>query len=154
MLAADSASPAAVQRYTERVFGMHIPEAQLRAIGRYDAAGKLSANVTPPLVDSLMLAGCGHPDWAAVQAPALVFDAVVDSAPQLFPAWTQYDSASQAAGRRFASVLEGWTTAQRAIRAHRLARANVVSLHGANHYVFDSHGTPVATAMRRFLGTP
>lgn len=85
MRAADSASPVAVQRYTERVFGMHIPEAQLRAIGRYDAAGKLSANVTPPLVDSLMLAGCGHPDWAAVRAPALVIDAVVDSAPQLFP---------------------------------------------------------------------
>jgi pimeloyl-ACP methyl ester carboxylesterase len=154
MLSVDSASPAAVQRYTERVFGMRIPEAQLRAIGRYDAAGKLSANVTPTVIDSLMLAGCGHPDWSAVQAPALMIDAVIDSAPQIFPAWSQYDSVSQAAGRRFATAIEGWATEQRAIRSRALPRARVVPLHGANHYVFDSHGTPVAKAMRRFLSPP
>lgn len=68
--------------------------------------------------------------------------------------WSQYDSTSQAAGRRFATVLQGWTTAQRAIRARGLAQATVLSLHGANHYIFDSHEIPVATAMRRFLGTP
>ena len=41
MLAPDSASARAVQAYLQRAFGMHIPEAQLRAIGRYDAAGRL-----------------------------------------------------------------------------------------------------------------
>ena len=79
MLAPDSASARAVQAYLQRAFGMHIPEAQLRAIGRYDAAGRLVGNVTPAVTDSLILVGCGHPDYVAVRAPALVIYAVIDS---------------------------------------------------------------------------
>src|SRR4051812_17464855 len=61
MLARDSASPRAVREYFHRVSGMRIPEAQLRAIGRYDSAGHLVADVTPPAIDSLILVSCGHP---------------------------------------------------------------------------------------------
>ncbi|HEU5358700.1 MAG TPA: alpha/beta hydrolase, partial [Gemmatimonadales bacterium] len=85
MTPADSASPAAVQAYTLRTFGMNIPEAQLRAIARYAPSGHLLADVTPASVDSQVLAGCGHPDYAKVGAPALVIYNVVDSAPSFFP---------------------------------------------------------------------
>lgn len=151
MLPADSAAPAAVQAYLYRVYGMHIPEAQIRAIGRYDAAGRLVANVTPEKIDSLMLAGCGHPEYGAVRAPALVIDAVVDSAPQVFPAWASLDAGQRKAARHFTSVLRTWAAAERARVARRFPTAVVRELHGANHYVFSSHPAEVTQAMRTFL---
>ena len=101
MVAADSASPKAVQAYILRTYGTLIPESQLRAIGRYDSSDHLTGNVTPEWVDSLMLQGCGHPDYKAVRTPALVIDAVVDSASQVFPTLAQLDSDNQAGGDSF-----------------------------------------------------
>ena len=151
MLAADSASPRAVQAYLRRVWGMHIPEAQLRAIGRYDSSGRLAGNVTAEPIDSLVLAGCGHPDYAAVHAPALVIDAVVDSAPQVFAAWTTLDAGRREAGRRFTAALQRWSATERARVRRELVGVEMLEIHGANHYVFDSHPTQVTRAMRAFL---
>ncbi len=117
---------------------MHIPEAQLRAIGRYDSAGHLVADVTPPTIDSLILAGCGHPNYAAVRAPALVIDAVVDSVGQVFPFYGALDAPHQDAARRFTAALQRWAAAERPKVRRELASAQVLELHGANHYVFDS----------------
>jgi pimeloyl-ACP methyl ester carboxylesterase len=130
---------------------MHIPEAQLRAIGRYDAAGRLVANVTPERIDSLVLDGCGHPAYSAVHAPALVIDAVVDSVPDLFPSWGTLDPTRREAARRFTAALQSWASTERARVRRELATAEVLELHGANHYVFDSHPDEVAGAMRSFL---
>jgi non-heme chloroperoxidase len=151
MLAPDSASPAAVQAYTRRAYGMHIPEAQLRAIGRYDASGRLTANVTPGVIDALVLAGCGHPDYSAVHAPVLAICAVVDSATQIFPAWSTLGSADRAAGRRFTESLQRWAAGERARLRRELPAARVLELHGANHYVFDSNPADVTGAMQAFL---
>ena len=129
MLAPDSASPAAVQAYLRRAFGMRIPEAQLRAIGRYDASGRLTANVTPGAIDSLILAGCGHPDYKAVRAPALAIYAVVDSAPQVFPEWATLDTAGHAAALRFTATLQGWAAAERARLRREFPAAQVLELH-------------------------
>jgi pimeloyl-ACP methyl ester carboxylesterase len=151
MLAADSASPKAVRAYLLRAFGQHIPEAQLRAIGRYDASDHLVGNVTPTAIDSQMLAGCGHPNYRPIHAPALVIDAVVDSAPQLFPNWSTMDSTNRAAGLSVTKLLQAWEATERA-RLHReLPSAKVLGLHGANHYVFDSNRSEVTKAMRAFL---
>jgi pimeloyl-ACP methyl ester carboxylesterase len=151
MLRADSASPAAVQAYVRRVYGPRIPEAQFRAIGRYDSSGRLVADVTPARIDSLVLAGCGHPDYSAVRAPALVIDAVVDSAPQVFPFWARLDSAQRTAARRYTAVLQQWAATERARVARELPQARLLELHGANHYVFASNPRAVRDAMRAFL---
>jgi len=151
MQRADSASPAAVQAYVQRVYGPRIPEAQFRAIGRYDSTGRLVADVTPASIDSLMLAGCGHPDYSRVRAPALVIDAVTDSAPQLFPLWATLDRAQRADARAFTVVLQRWQATGRARVARALPRARVLELHGANHYVFASNPREVGEAMRAFL---
>jgi pimeloyl-ACP methyl ester carboxylesterase len=153
MLPSDSASPAAVQGYLRRVYGMRIPEAQLRAIGRYDEAGRLVANVTPAAIDSLMLVGCGHPDYAAVRAPALVIDAVIDSAPQVFPDWAELDASDRGAARHFTAALQAWAAAERARVRRELHGAQLLALHGANHYVFSSHPAEVTQAMRAFLSS-
>jgi hypothetical protein len=130
---------------------MTVPEAQLRAIGQYDADGHLGANVTPAVIDSLMLAGCGQPRYERVHAPALVIDAVVDSAPQLFPTWGSMTPAVQAQARRFTAILQGWAAREVAHRDSSLPSATFLRLHGANHYVFDSNRSEVTAAMRQFL---
>jgi non-heme chloroperoxidase len=153
MLARDSASVRAVQAYLQRGYGMHIPEAQLRAIGRYDAAGRLTANVTPAVIDSLIIAGCGHPDYRAVRAPALAIYAIVDSASTVFPMWPSLDQRDRAAGQHFTEVLQSWAAKERAQLARELPSARVLELHGANHYVFDSNREQVTRAMRTFLAS-
>jgi hypothetical protein len=140
-----------LQAYQQRVFGMRIPEAQLRAIGRYDSHGRLVANVTPAAIDSLILIGCGHPDYSAVRAPALVIYAMVDSAPDMFPSWSTLGAGDRAAARRFTDVFQSWATAERARVRRELPEAQILELHGANHYVFDSHRVEVTGAMRSFL---
>lgn len=151
MLAPDSASVSAVQAYLLRAFGQHIPEAQLRAIGRYDGAGHLAANVTPSAIDSLMLAGCGHPDYMAVRAPALAIYAMVDSAPQIFPAWDTLGPADRAAALEFTARLQRWSAGERARVKRELRGVRVLELHDANHYIFDSHPAEVTQAMRTFF---
>ena len=151
MLAPDSASARAVQAYLQRAFGMHIPEAQLRAIGRYDAAGRLVGNVTPAVTDSLILVGCGHPDYVAVRAPALVIYAVIDSVQQVFPTWATLDTTDRGVALRFTAALQTWEAAERARVRRELPAAQVLELHGANHYVFDSHSGEVIRSMRAFF---
>lgn len=147
----DSVSPKAFQHYQLATFGMLIPEAQIRATEVFDASGHLRSDVTPATVDSQMLAGAGHPDYAKVHAPALAIDAVVDSAPQLFPRWTKFDDSTKAVARRFAAKIGAWGAAQRAIFRNAMPKARVVELHGANHYVFYSNRTDVVREMREFL---
>ena len=151
MSAADSASPAGVQAFLLRSYGMRIPEAQLRAIGRYAPSGQLKGDVTPPVIDSLMMAGVGHPDYAAVQAPALVIDAVIDSMPNVFPAWQAFDSTGRAMAITFTRALQDWASSRRAQVQRELKGAQFLELHGANHYVFDSNTDEVTAAMRTFL---
>ena len=151
MLAADSASPAAVQAYLLRSFGMRIPEAQLRAIGRYDAAGRLTADVTPSVIDSLMLVGVGHPHYAAIQAPALAINSVVDSMPNVFPFWKDMSPENRAQALKFTATLQEWAASRTAAAVRELPALQLLQLHGANHYVFDSNPAEVTAAMRQFL---
>jgi hypothetical protein len=151
MSAGDSASPADVQAYLQRAYGMRIPEAQLRAIGRYDHTGHLIGDVTPAVIDSLVLAGCGHPDYPAVRAPVLAIYAVHDSARQVFPSWAALDSAGRVSARHFTATLQAWAATERARLRRELPAARVRELHGANHYVFFSHSNEVTHEMREFL---
>jgi len=151
MLAADSASPAAVDAYLDRTYGMMVPEAQLRAIGKYGPSGRLVANVTPDSIDAAVLAGCGHPDYAALRTPALAIFAVIDSVPDVFPAAATFDSATGAVAQRFTSALEALGSTERARFRREVPAGQVLELHGANHYVFYSNEPEVAAAMRGFL---
>lgn len=152
MTPADSSSPKAVQAFQLRTFGMLIPESQIRATEVFDASGHLRADVTPGTVDSQMLAGSGHPDYTKVKAPALAIDAVLDSAPQLFPRWAKLSDSARAQGRRFYAGISAWGSEQRELFHKGVPNARVLELHGANHYVFYSNRTDVVRAMREFLG--
>ena len=55
------------------------------------------------------------------------------------------------AAGRFAAALQSWAATERARVRRELRGAEVLELHGANHYVFDSHQGEVVGAMRSFL---
>lgn len=151
MQSADSASPAAVDAYLKRTWGMMVPEAQLRAVGRYEPSGHLVADVTPAAIDSAVLAGCGHPDYARVHTPALAIYAVIDSMPDLFASAATFDSATAAQARRFTSALQALGARERTRYHRELPSGQTLELHGANHYVFYSNEAEVEGAMREFL---
>lgn len=151
MRAADSASTAAVDAWLKRSYGMMVPEAQLRAIGKYAPSGRLVADVTPASVDSAILAGCGRPDYARVHAPALAIYAVIDSMPDLFPTAAAFDSAAAAPARRLTAALQELGDTERARYRREMPSGQALELHGANHYVFYSNEAEVAAAMRGFL---
>lgn len=151
MQPADSASPAAVDAYLKRTWGMMVPEAQLRAIGKYGPSGHLVADVTPAAIDSAVLAGCGQPDYSRVRAPALAIFAVIDSMPGVFPTAATFDSATAVQARRFTSALQALGAAERARYRRELPSGQVLEIHGANHYVFYSNEAEVEGAMRGFL---
>ena len=108
-------------------------------------------NVTPAATDSLILVACGHPDYAAVRAPALVIYAVIDSVQQVFPTWATFDPTDRGVALRFTAALQTWEAAERARVRRELPAAEVLELHGANHYVFDSHSAEVIRSMRAFF---
>ncbi|MGH7592207.1 MAG: alpha/beta fold hydrolase [Gemmatimonadales bacterium] len=152
MTSADSASPAAVQAYTLRTFGMRIPESQLRAIAVYDSTGHLRTDVTAASIDSQMLAGCGHPDYSKVKVPILAIYNMVDSARDLFPRIDEFAPAEKAAAERFTGALQGWARQQQAAFKRAEPKAQVLELHHSNHYVFWASEPAVEQAMRGFLG--
>lgn len=151
MLGPDSVSPAAVNAYLKRTWGMMVPEAQLRAIGKYGPSGRLVGDVTPATIDSAVLAGCGHPDYTRVHAPTLAIYAVIDSIPNLFPAAATFDSVTAAQARRFTSALQALGATERARYRRELPTGQLLELHGASHYVFYSNEQEVEGAMRNFL---
>ncbi len=151
MLTADSTSPAAVQAYLTRVFGMRIPRsatAGRRTLRRQWTSPCQRDSSGDRLADAR---GLRQPDSKAVRAPALVINAVIDSAPQMFPLWTALDSTTKAGAQRFTAMFQRWAATERAKVVRELTAAKLVELHGANHYVFDSHRDEVARAMRGFL---
>ena len=152
MTEADSSSPAAVQAYLLATQGVRIPEAQIRATELFDSTGRLLRDVTPGSVDSEILAGTGHPEYAAVRAPALAFYAVPDSAPAFFRYWGMMDDSTRAAARAWMRKFTAWGARERARFQRGMRHATVVLLSGANHYVFFSDRRAVTARMRAFLG--
>ena len=150
LTAADSGSPAAVQAYYLRTFGMRIPRAQLRAIMVFAPGGKLLKNVTPDFVDAELLRGVGHPDYAAVRAPALAFYAPCDSGRLAY--WSGLPDSAKAAARPRLMKLALWCARQREAFLKGVRHGRIVLLpERANHYVFYSNEVQVAADMRAFL---
>jgi pimeloyl-ACP methyl ester carboxylesterase len=85
-----------------------------------------------------------------VRAPALAVYAVTDAVSQLEP-WQRNDRA-HATG--LLEAIRGNEFVDRKLRSKfktQVARAEVVELRGAHHWIFVSNADDVASAMRRFL---
>ena len=150
MTAADSATPAAVAGYFARTGGVRPPEADLRAVSRFDSAGRYLGDATPDSLALLMTRHLPPPAYQRLQCPSLAIYAVSDSARALIPWYAQLDSAGRADAERYFPVWRAWQ--QRSIMQYRRSApfSHVVEIHNADHYVFLSNGAQTMSALRAF----
>jgi pimeloyl-ACP methyl ester carboxylesterase len=151
MTAADSTSPEAFREYYRRNFGIRLTMGEILSIAVFGADGRYLRDVTPPAVDSAILRGLAHPQYAKIKAPALAFYAVSDSAPQIFPTYAAMDSTDQARARRFFDVFAAWAAAERSRFAREVTHGREIELRGAHHYLFISCEDTVLREMSDFL---
>ena len=141
--AADTATAAAYVAFVHRTRGVDIPEADIRTRYRYDGWNE-------EITTAYQSMTVEHPPYRAVRAQALGVYAVTDAVSQLEP-WQRNDRA-HAAG--LFEAIRGNEFVDRKLRSkfkNQVARAEVVELHGAHHWIFVSNADDVANAMRRFL---
>ena len=151
MTAADSATPAAVEAYLPRTGGVRPPEAALRAVTRFDSAGRYVGDLTPDSLALLMTRHLPPPAYGRLECPSLAIYAVSDSAAALIPWYHQLDSTGRADAERYFPVWRAWQ--QHSIMQYRSSApfSHVVEIHNADHYVFLSHRAQTVSALRAFL---
>jgi pimeloyl-ACP methyl ester carboxylesterase len=151
MTAADSASPAAVGAYVDRIFALRLPPAEIRATTRFDSAGRYAGDVTSDPSAGGILEHLPHPAYGRVKCPALAIYAVSDSVQLIIPYYAELDSAGRQAARRVASVVGPFRDAAIGQFKHDVANSEVLEIPGANHYVFLSNEVETLDAVRTFL---
>ncbi|HVH66368.1 MAG TPA: alpha/beta hydrolase [Gemmatimonadales bacterium] len=151
MTAVDSATPAAVQAYFARTGRVRPPEADLRAVARFDSGGRYIGDVTPDSLALLMTRHLLTPAYERLPCPSLAIYAVSDSARALIPWYAQLDSAGRADAERYFPVWRAWQ--QHSITQYRRSApfSHVVEIHDADHYVFLSNRAETIRAVRAFL---
>ncbi len=151
MTAADSATPAAVEAYYARTGSVRPPDADFRAVTRFDSAGRYGGDLTPDSLALLMTRHLPPPAYQRLKCPSLAIYAVSDSAGALIPWYAQLDSAGRADAERYFPVWRAWQ--QQSIMEYRRSApsSRVVEIHNADHYVFLSNRAQTVSAVRAFL---
>jgi non-heme chloroperoxidase len=147
--AADLASFAALQKYYERVNGFRFPEGELRQQRESTPDGRVGKQRDLPggaLFMSLMM---GTKKYSKIPVPALV----IFANPHSQGTWVDDnpDPAVRTAARVYSTALSALTERQEKAVENGASRAQVITLPGANHYVFLSNEADVLREMRAFL---
>lgn len=150
MTAEDSASPAAFAAAFMRRSHISMPESEIRSGWRLDDRGRVVGKAASPIPAGVQCYAPESPDYTRVHAPALAIYALRRSARDLVTNYAELDSAGRAQADRF---YDGgrYDAEQRANFKRSVRESCVVTIAGANHYVFLSHPDEVARAMRSFL---
>jgi non-heme chloroperoxidase len=142
--AKDLASFSALRAYWKRL-GMALPEADLRERFEANRDGSVGKSLIALGVGAAIVAGIKKPDYAHIQAPALGIYAI----PHELGPWVNInDGDARAAVADFEAAAES----QAREFQNSVARARVVRLAHANHYVFLSNEADVLRELRNFLG--
>ena len=150
--AADRINFPAMRQYLRRVFGVTLPEAEVRA--QYDATPRntVGAYRPPQWMEQAIKSGVRKPDYARIQAPALAIYATPRSAHDLAPPWVTSETPAmlEALNEEYALLL---VASQQRIADFRsgIAHSRVIELPGANHYLFLSNEADVLREVRAFL---
>ncbi len=147
----DFASPQAVLAYVERVFGNTYPEAEVRAVVRFDSAGRGTGEVTSPRIRGAIMQSAQPQDFAAIRAPVLAIHAIRRTPAQDHPLFTTWDPADQERARVRAAGSQAYRSDQIARLRRALPTAHIVEIDDAHHYVFLSHEAQVLHLVRDFL---
>ena len=147
---ADTATLRSIRALYARVLGVEEPESDLRATLRFDALDRYRGPVTADSLKARVAGGGEVARYAAVRCPALAVYAVPDSIADVVPYYRELDAAGRATAESLLTFVQGVVADSRA-RVARLPSFHIVDLHGSNHYLFLSHPSEVARAMRTFL---
>jgi non-heme chloroperoxidase len=155
MTSADSASLAAVTAYYDRNAVRGLPEAEVRALTRFDSAGRYAGRIG---YDSLGARRVGRllehlppPAYHRLTCPSLAIYAMPDSAGAYFPWYGTLDSAGKRdASRYFRAFVPGLRADIDQYR-RGAPSSHVVAIHNASHWVFLSHRDETLSAIRSFL---
>lgn len=151
MTSSDSASPAAGQAYLSRLFNLDMPEAEIRAISRFDSTGRYAGPVTPDSLVGGIVLRLPSPSYDRVTVPALAIYAVADSIHTLIPFYPALDSTARLSAERVLPAFQSLTRASIEQFRTKVAGGEVLEIRGANHYVFMSHESETLSAIRSFL---
>ncbi len=148
-ISADLASFNALQKYYERVDGFRTPEAELhqqRESTPNGAVGKEREFRGGSLLMSLVTSG---KKYTSIPVPALI----IFANPHSQGAWVDNntDPSIQRAAKKYATALFTLIAKQEKSVEDAVPTARVVTVHGANHYVFLSNETEVMREMHAFL---
>jgi pimeloyl-ACP methyl ester carboxylesterase len=149
--AADTASFASLRALYARVMGVEVPESEIRATEKFDAADRYLGSVTPNPLKARLASGKPVARYDMIQCRALAVYAFADSVADVVPYYKELGPARRAQAESLLTFAQTVIAASRA-RIGRLPQFEVVDVHG-NHYVFLQHPREVAAAMRTFLAT-
>jgi len=147
----DLASFSALQEYYERVNGFRFPEAELRAQRESAPDGGVGKQRDLPGTALFMPLMTGAKKYAAIPVPALI----IFANPHSQGIWVDEntDPSVQAAAKAYSTALETLTERQKKSVENGVSTAHVITLPGANHYVFLSNEAEVLKDIDVFLAS-
>jgi non-heme chloroperoxidase len=145
----DLASFSALQAYYERVNGFRFPEAELRAQRESPPDGGVGKQRDLPGTALFMPLMTGAKKYTAIPAPALI----IFANPHSQGIWVDEntDPSVRTAARTYSTALEALTGRQEKSVENGVPTAHVITLPGANHYVFLSNEAEVLKDIDAFL---
>jgi non-heme chloroperoxidase len=145
----DLAGFSALQKYYERVNGFRFPEAELRAQRESTPDGGVGKQRDPPGTALFMPLMTGTKKYTAIPVPALV----IFANPHSQGTWVDEntDPSVQTAAKAYSTALEALTERQEKSVKNGVPTAHVITLPGANHYVFLSKEAEVLREIGAFL---
>jgi non-heme chloroperoxidase len=148
----DLASFSALQKYYERVNGFRFPEGELRQQWESTPDGGVGKQRDFPGGATLMTLLTGTRKYTDIP----VFSLIVFANPHSQGTWVEdnADPSVQSAAKAYSTALAAFTDRQEKAVENGVPTARVITLAGANHFVFLSNEADVLREMGAFLGRP
>jgi non-heme chloroperoxidase len=147
----DLVSFSALQKYYERVNGFRFPEAELRAQRESTPDGEVGKQRDLPGAALFMPLLTGARKYTAIPVPALF----IFANPHSQGIWVDENTnpSVQTAAKTYSTALEVLTERQEKSVENGVLKAQVITLRGANHYVFLSNEAEVLKDIRAFVAS-
>jgi non-heme chloroperoxidase len=148
-VASDLVSFTALQKYDERVNGFRYPEAELREERQARPDGSVGEWRNPPGGAMLMKLISGGRKYTRVSVPALF----IFANPHGLGTWVDSnpDASVRSSTKAYEDALSILTEKQETSIEHNLPTARIITLPGANHFVFLSNESVVLRYISEFV---
>jgi non-heme chloroperoxidase len=141
----DLATFDAYRKFSLRVQGYAMPEAELRQLSAVTPAGGVGERTTPASIGQAISAGSRR--FTQIDVPAL---AIFASPHDLGP-WTRSDTAMRSAFDAFAKFDQSMTERQALAFERGVAGARVIRIPNASHHLFVTHADEVLKEVSAFV---